>query len=480
MSGHYEFLVIGGGSAGFSGAATAVSLGLKTAVIDGGPEVGGLCILRGCMPSKTLLESGHRALAIREADEFGLRAEYRGADGSAIHRRKRRLIGEFADYRRGQLTSGRFDFIRGRARFVDGHAVEVQLLDGGSHRISADTILVATGSVISGPKIEGLDEAGYWDSDEALDADKLPESVCILGGGAIALEFASYYHGLGIPTSVIQRSNRVLKEMDEDVSRALSDAMIKRGISLFVDTKVGRVEKRGGRKVVLFECKGEKREIEADQIIYALGRRPATDNMSLEIAGVVLDHGLIKAGANQRTSVPHIFAAGDICGPYEVVHIAIEQAAFAARNAARTLGRLGGEDERIDYALKLFAVFTHPQVSLVGLTEREAREQGMDFRAASYPFADHGKSTVMGAVDGFVKLIAESRTGRLIGGACVGPEAAELIHEIVVAMRFGATAGQLAAIPHYHPTLSEIWTYPAEDLAGAEPFIDQKTQSHAR
>jgi len=192
MSDHYQFLVIGGGSAGYSGASTAAGLGLKTAVIDGGPEVGGLCILRGCMPSKTLLESGHRALAIREAHEFGLRADYRGPDGLAIRNRKRRLIGEFADYRRGQLTSGRFDFIRGRAQFIDANTVDVQLFDGGSRRITADAFLVATGSVIAGPKIEGLDESGYWDSDEALDSDTLPSSVCILGGGAIALECASY------------------------------------------------------------------------------------------------------------------------------------------------------------------------------------------------------------------------------------------------------------------------------------------------
>jgi pyruvate/2-oxoglutarate dehydrogenase complex dihydrolipoamide dehydrogenase (E3) component len=148
-----------------------------------------------------------------------------------------------------------------------------------------------------------------------------------------------------------------------------------------------------------------------------------------------------------------------------VVHTAIEQASIAARNAARLLGRLSGDPEQIDYRLKLFAVFTHPQVALVGLTEREAREQGVEFHAASYPFADHGKSMVIGSTDGFVKLLAETKTGRLIGGACIGPEASELIHEVVVAMRFGATAAQFGAIPHYHPTLGEIWTYPADDLA---------------
>ena len=466
MSDHYEFLVIGGGSAGYSGASTAAGLGLRTAVIESGPEVGGLCILRGCMPSKTLLESGHRALAIREAAEFGLQAEYRGADAHEILKRKRRLIGEFADYRRGQLTSGRFEFIRGRAQFVDAHTIEISLLEGGSRRVTADAILIATGSVISGPKIEGLDEAGYWDSDEALDSDRLPESVCILGGGAIALEFASYYQGLGIPTAVIQRSSQVLKEMDTDVANALSDALIKRGVDLKLNTKLTRVSRRDGRKVVHYQCKGSDCEAEADQIIYALGRRPATDGLSLENAGVSLSDAHIAVGLDQRSTAPHIFAAGDVCGPHEIVHLAVEQAAIAARNAARMIGRLSGEIERMDYALKLFAVFSHPQVSLVGLTEREAKARGINFRAASYAFADHGKSLVMGAIDGFVKLIAEEGSGRLIGGACVGPEAAELIHEIVVAMRFGATAAQLATTPHYHPTLSEIWTYPAEELAG--------------
>jgi pyruvate/2-oxoglutarate dehydrogenase complex dihydrolipoamide dehydrogenase (E3) component len=168
----------------------------------------------------------------------------------------------------------------------------------------------------------------------------------------------------------------------------------------------------------------------------------------------------------QQTSQPHIFAAGDVCGPFEVVHIAIQQGEVAARNAARLLA--GGPEplEQMDYRLKLFAVFSDPEVAVVGQGEAELRGQGVAFRAASYPFADHGKSLCMGETDGFVKLLAATGTGEILGGACVGPHAAELIHEIVVAMRFRATAAQLASTPHYHPTLSEIWTYPAEELAG--------------
>ena len=288
--------------------------------------------------------------------------------------------------------------------------------------------------------------------------------MCILGGGAIALELASYYAGLGVPVSVIQRSAQVLKEMDADIADAVTAAMEKRGVAIFRDTKLLRVSTSGAGKCIHFEHGGAERTVTAAQIVYALGREPAIDGLALEKAGVKTARGLI-AESTQQCGSPHLFAAGDVCGPHEVVHIAIQQGELAARNAARVLGILAGDLERIDYALKLFAVFTHPEVAAAGLTERECLAQNIPHLAATYPFADHGKSIVRGATDGFVKLIAERGTRRLLGGACVGPEASELIHEIVVALRFGATAGQLATTPHYHPTLSEIWTYPAEELA---------------
>jgi pyruvate/2-oxoglutarate dehydrogenase complex dihydrolipoamide dehydrogenase (E3) component len=460
----YDFIVIGGGSAGYAGAATAAQLGLKTLVIEGGQEVGGLCILRGCMPSKTLLESGHRAAAIREAGEFGLHAEYIGANAAAILARKRRLIAEFADYRRGQLESGRFDFLRGDASFVDPHTVDVRLRDGGLRRIGGRTLLVATGSRVGGPRIEGLENSRCWTSDEVLDASAIPESVCILGGGATAMEFASYYGGLGVPTTLIQRSAHVLKEMDEDVSDAIAAAFEKRGIAVFRDTRLLRVECGESGSQVVFAHRGETRTVEAARVINALGRVPAIDGLALERAGIRVQRG-IEAVPTQQCGAPHLFAAGDVCGPFEIVHLAVQQGELAARNAARLLGKLGGEFEGMDYSLKLSVIFTDPEVASVGLTERECRKRNIAHVAASHPFADHGKSIIRGALDGFVKLIAERDSGRLLGGACVGPEAGELIHEIVVAMNFRATVGDLARVPHYHPTLSEIWTYPAEELA---------------
>jgi len=466
MSDHFDFIVIGGGSAGYAAASTAARLGLKTAVVEGAREIGGLCILRGCMPSKTLLESAHRAEAIRGAGEFGLRAEYFGANAAAIRARKRKLIGEFADYRRGQLTGGKFEFIQGHAQFIDAHHVDVQLLNGGLRKIEGRAFLIATGSEISVPPIAGLEKAGYRTSDDVLDADEYPDSVCVLGGGAIALEMASFFHGIGVPTTIIQRGAHVLREMDEDVADELTKALQHRGITLHRDTRIAGVSRESGLKRVRFtDSAGTEQFVDAHEIVCALGRRPRTNNLGLDQAGVKLDGARIPADATQQSSTPHIFAAGDVCGPHEVVHIAIEQGILAARNAARLLGQLDGELERMNYALKLFAVFTHPQAAMTGLTEREACDQGMDIVTAKYPFADHGKSVVRGETDGFVKLIAERKSRRIIGGSCVGPEASELIHEIVVAMRFQATAAQLAATPHYHPTLGEIWTYPAEEIA---------------
>lgn len=466
MSNSYDFLVIGGGSAGYAAARTAASHGLHTAVVEGGEDIGGLCILRGCMPSKALLESGHRAEAIRKADKFGLHASFKGADGKVIRDRKRMLIGEFASYRREQLESGRFAFLRGDARFVDDHTIELAARDGSTQRIEAKSILIATGSVISVPAIPGLKDAGYLTSDDVLDSAALPSSVCVLGGGAIALELASYYQGLGIPTTVIQRSKQVLREMDADVAEELVRGLRARGITVHLGTKLEKVSKLNGAKQVHFSGEsGSSQTVTVEEIVCALGRTPATASLNWEKAGVVLEKSHIATEATQQTSVPHIFAAGDVCGPHEVVHIAIQQGEIAARNAARLQGRASGPLEKIDYRLKLFAVFTQPEAAAVGLSEAEAKETGLDFRVAKYPFADHGKSMIKDELHGFVKLIAERTSGRLIGGSCVGPEASELIHEIVAAMRFNATAADLATTPHYHPTLSEIWTYPAEELA---------------
>ena len=468
----YDFVVIGGGSGGYAAARTAHEAGLRTAVIDGAETLGGLCILRGCMPSKTLIESANRARSIRRAGEFGLRAENFSFSGEEIIARKRALIGEFASYRQEQLTDNRFDLIRGIASFQDPHTLRVQLRETGEERrVTFSAACIATGSVIQTIDLPGLEEVGYWTSDDVLDADSIPESVIVLGGGAIALEMACYFEGLGREVTVIQRSDQVLSGSDRDVAKALEEAIESRpNLRLFTGTKLQRVEKGpNGQATVHFEHQGEATEVSGERILLALGRRPATERLNLEAAGVELAAGgkRVAVDAHMATSQPHIFAAGDICSQIEVVHIAIQQGEIAAYEVARRMGKIDGEPKIMDYRVKLLGVFTDPQMATVGLGEDEARSLGRNVVAARYPFDDHGKSMVMGETHGFIKLIADAETKELIGGAAVGPEAVEIIHEIVVAIQFRVTAAQFLEVPHYHPTLSEIWTYPAEELAEA-------------
>ena len=462
----YDFAVIGGGSAGYAAAATASRLGLRTICIEGGAEVGGLCILRGCMPSKTILESANRFLTLRRAKEFGLSAGQIGYDAAAIRERKRRLISEFAGYRSSQLENGKFEFVRARASFLSPHALRLATFESKEIEVRFRFGLISTGSELNLLEIPGLAQTPFLHSDLALDADVVPPSVIILGGGAIALEFATFYNSLGSKVTVVQRSRQFLKETDADASSALTEALRQQGVEMICDTKLLRIAAEKGEKAVYFQRDGVERRVAANEIFYALGRRPALGGLNLKAAEVEFSpNGGILVNDRMQTSQSHLFAAGDVTGLYDVVHIAIEQAVVAAKNAQRSLA--GKELGRIDYRLRLFAVFSHPQLAFVGLTEREAVEQKVPFRKASYPFADHGKSLVRGEPEGFVKLIVHAKSGEILGAAAVGPEAAELIHEIVVAMHFRATASDLASIPHYHPTLSEIWTYPAEELAEA-------------
>jgi pyruvate/2-oxoglutarate dehydrogenase complex dihydrolipoamide dehydrogenase (E3) component len=467
MAKEYDFIVVGGGSAGYAAARKAVSLGLTVAVVEGGSEVGGLCILRGCMPSKTLIESANRFMTIRRAREFGLRADNPSVRGEEIIARKRRLIGEFADYRGQQLENGGFDFIRGMAGFADAHTLEIVAGQNDRTCITGRAFLLATGSMEQTVALPGLAETGCLDSDAVLESEYIPDSVIVLGGGATAMEFAHYYAGLGSQVTIVQRSAQVLKNMDADVAGALVTAYEKRGIRVFLKTTLLRAERQGEKKRVWFNHDGEEKSVEASEIILVLGRVPRLGGLNLGSAGVSRQHNRLQIGPTQQTNIPHIFAAGDVAGPYEVVHIAIQQGEIAARNAARIV-RAGEQPlEEIDYRLRMSIVFGEPQIATAGASERDLQRDKVAFLTAKHSFDDHGKSMVIGETDGFVKLIVAEKSGEILGGAAVGPHASDLIHEIAVAMHFHATASDLATVPHYHPTLSEIWTYPAEELAQA-------------
>jgi pyruvate/2-oxoglutarate dehydrogenase complex dihydrolipoamide dehydrogenase (E3) component len=282
-----------------------------------------------------------------------------------------------------------------------------------------------------------------------------------LGGGAIACEFAQFFARFGVKVTLIQRSGRVLKEFDPDAAVEIEKVFRREGIEVFTGTKLVDAKRKGKTKIVSFEQNGKRISISADEILFALGRVPNTASLGLDQAGVTTERGRIVANEFMQTSVSHIYAAGDCTGPHEIVHIAVQQGEIAAHNIAQPK-----TPQRMDYWLLISVVFTEPQVAFVGLTEKEAKARNISYLVASYPFNDHGKSLIMEAKDGFVKLLANPKSGEILGGACVGPMGGELIHEIVVAMAKRMTVHELALMPHYHPTLAEIWTYPAEELAG--------------
>jgi pyruvate/2-oxoglutarate dehydrogenase complex dihydrolipoamide dehydrogenase (E3) component len=457
--GKFDFgvAVIGGGSGGYAAARTAAAAGLKTVVIEGGEEVGGLCILRGCMPTKALLYAAEVKHLAEHAGIWGVRAGKVDFNFAKVMARKNAQIKDFADFRIQQLNSKRFKFIRANAKFLDGHTI--QLSNG--HKLTAKDFVIATGSRVASSPLPELDSVGFITSDDAVALKKLPKSLIILGGGAIACEFTQFFARFGVRVTLIQRSGHVLKEFDADAGTEIEKVFRREGIRVFTGTRLLSAKRKGKLKTVSFEHGGKSVSVSAEEILFALGRVPNTASLGLENAGVKTDNGRIITNDKMQTSAPHIFTAGDCTGPHEIVHIAVTQGEIAAHNIAHPKA-----PRRMDDRLLISVVFTEPQVAFVGLTEKEAAVRKIPFLAASYPFNDHGKSLIMEAKDGFVKLLANPKTGEILGGSCVGPVGGELIHEIVAAMAKRMTVHELAAMPHYHPTLAEIWTYPAEELAG--------------
>jgi len=473
----YDVAIIGGGSGGYASARTAAGAGLKTIVIEGGEEVGGLCILRGCMPTKALLYAAEVLHLASHPEPWGIHARKVGFNFTKVMARKNTLIKDFADYRVKQLNAGTFKFIRADAKFLDEHTIElVSPLPASGHprpalrgegggkgrprNISAKYFVIATGSTVAPPPLPSLGEVGYLTSDDALALKRLPKSLVVLGGGAVACEFAQFFARFGVKVTLIQRSQHILKEFDTDAAAEIEKVFRREGIRVFTGTRLVGARRKGKLKAVSFEHEGKTISVSAGEILFALGRVPNTASLDLDHAGVQTESGRIITNELMQTSAPHIYAAGDCTGPHEIVHIAVTQGELAAHNMANP-----DSQRQMDYRLLISVGFTDPQVAFVGLTEKEAKARGIPCLAASYPFNDHGKSLIMEAKDGFVKLLADPKSGEILGGSCVGPVGGELIHEIVVAMAKRMTVHELAATPHYHPTLAEIWTYPAEELA---------------
>ena len=452
----YDLAVIGGGSGGYAAARTAAAEGLNTVVLEGGEEVGGLCILRGCMPTKALLYAAEVLHLASHPEPWGIRTEDVSFNFAQVMARKDALVRDFADYRRQQLVNGKFKFLRASARFSDPHTLELST----GEKLTAANFVIATGSVVAPSPLPQLEDVGYLTSDTALSLTRLPKSLIVLGGGPVAAESAQFFARFRVRVILIQRSAHLLPKLDDDATAELEKVFRREGMDLYTGTKLLDARRVGDGKEVAFEHNGQTVRARAEEILFALGRVPNIASLGLEGIGVRVEGRRIATNAQMQTSLPHVYAAGDCTGLHEIVHIAIQQGEIAAHNLAQP-----ARMKPMDYRLLTEVIFTEPQVAVVGLTEKSARAANRAYVAASYPFNDHGKSLIMEAKDGFVKLLADPDGGEIIGGCCVGPVGGELIHEIIAAMHKRMTVHELAAMPHYHPTLAEIWTYPAEELA---------------
>lgn len=456
MKRNYDFIVIGGGSAGYAAASKVCKGNRSVAIVDGAEDLGGLCILRGCMPSKILIYISEVLHQANRGHLFGLEIPSAKADMSAVAKRKKHIIEEFTSYRVSQLQSDQFDLYRSQAKFVDERTII--LADG--RKLTAEGFLVSTGSIIYTPPLPGLDSVADLTSDEVLDLDQLPKSVVVLGGGIVACELVQFLCRMGSEVTQIQRSPRILKEASTDSASVIMRAFRDEGIRLYTRTQIEEVGPCESGIQVRFDHNGVSRTVVADQLFNALGRIPNTGDLDLGKARVRRrPSGHIKCNDFQQTTNPRIYAAGDCTGPHEIVHIAILQAEVAAAHF------LGDSLDPVNYEHLTKILFTDPQVATVGVSVKELERQETSFLSAHYPFDDHGKSILMEAPYGYVKVWASPESGKIFGAECVGKDAGELIHSLAVGVSMQATVFDLLKTHWYHPTLSEIWSYPLEEIA---------------
>ena len=362
----HDVIVIGGGSAGYAAARTARDAGADVAIVDQGP-LGGLCILRGCMPTKAMLRSAEVAALLRRAKEFGLSPVSAQADLSAIVDRKDRLVREFADYRIQQLQDPRLTLYQSRAVFRSPHEITV-----GDTVLSSGSFILATGSKPSEVPIPGLAQAGYLTSDTILDLRTQPGALIVLGGGAVALEIGQFFARLGTRVTILQRGRTLLSEMDEDVGLTIKAALSDEGIEVVTGAQLLRVTHDATGKSVWVMNDGRERSYVGEEILQALGRRPNIEGLRLDLADVTVDGGRIAVDGAMRTSQAHIYAVGDVNDVTPIVHLAIQQGEIAAYNATHA----DQPAKMIDHRLDTEVVFTDPQVAVLGLNEAQAKADG--------------------------------------------------------------------------------------------------------
>ncbi|HKQ19961.1 MAG TPA: dihydrolipoyl dehydrogenase [Candidatus Eisenbacteria bacterium] len=449
MSGErYDVVVVGGGPGGYVAAIRAGQLGLKTALVEKA-KPGGTCLHWGCIPTKALLESAEVLLLCRRAGEFGVRVAEATLDLKAAQERKDRVVRKNLMGTESLLKKNKVTTIKGTASWLKPNRLRVADGNAPALEIEAGATIIATGSRVGGLPMAPVDGKIVLSSDDILSLDQVPESLLVIGAGAVGVEFASIYLAFGSKVTLLERESRVIPFEDADLGDALHRSFSRQGMEVFVGANLKSVRVEGDGAWAEFEVGGETKRIRAQRVLMAAGRKPVTDGIGLDSIGVKMDRGFVLVDDHQRTNVKDVYAIGDVTKSPALAHVASHEGITAVETIA------GKNPHPVNLNAIPSCTYCHPQVASVGMTEAAARASGREVKVGKFPFTANSKAGILGQGDGFVKAVADAKTGEILGVHIIGVLATEQIAESVVARHFEATAEELANVVHAHPTLAE-------------------------
>ncbi|MCK5829692.1 MAG: dihydrolipoyl dehydrogenase [Methylococcales bacterium] len=456
---HAEVLVIGGGPGGYTAAYRAADLGKKVVLIERYPVIGGVCLNVGCIPSKALLHMAHIIHEVDEVEHHGISYGKPNFDLDKIRSWKESVTKTLNTGLAGLVKQRKITLVHGVASFKSANSVTVES-DEGSQIITFDNAIIAAGSKPTKIPVFPNDDPRLWDSTDALDLKEIPKKLLVVGGGIIGLEMATVYHALGSDISIVELMDQVIPGCDSDLVRPLFKRIKKQYSHIWLKTKVEEIKSLKKGLKVTFSGENAPEPAFFDAVLIAVGRQPNGLSIGADKAGVnVDDRGFISVDDQQRTNVDHVFAIGDIVGNPMLAHKAVHEGKIAAEVIS---GLKVGFD-----ALTIPSVaYTDPEVAWMGLTENEAKKQGIEYDKGSFPWAASGRSLSMGRNEGLTKILCEKETGKILGAGMVGSNAGELVAETVFALEMGADAEDISLSIHPHPTLSETFAFAAEMITG--------------
>ncbi|MFN5335641.1 MAG: dihydrolipoyl dehydrogenase [Bacteroidota bacterium] len=449
----YDVIVIGSGPGGYVAAIRAAQLGMKTALVEKYSTLGGTCLNVGCIPSKALLDSSeHYHNAAHTFTTHGISLKDLSVNLPQMIARKDEVVTQNVEGIQFLMKKNKVEVHQGLGSFVDAHTIQVTKADGSATNIQGKNIILATGSKPASLPFITLDKKRIITSTEALKMKEIPKHLIVIGGGVIGMELGSVYGRLGAKVSVVEYMDSIIPTMDSSMGKELQKSLKKLGFEFYLGHKVTAVQNQGKTVEVQAENKkGETVTLSGDYVLVSIGRKPYTEGLKLDAAGVALtDRGQIQVNDHLQTNVPHIYAIGDVVRGAMLAHKAEEEGVFVAETIA-------GQKPHINYLLIPGVVYTWPEVASVGYTEEQLKEQGKSYKVGKFPFMASGRARASMDTDGLVKVLADANTDEILGVHMIGPRTADMIAEAVVAMEFRASAEDIARMSHAHPTYTEAF-----------------------